>query len=79
MNSKPIVKAPSQEKAFNQSTYHQGDKSKAPLTRVTTPKAAFGESIMPKNKVTNASSASLQKASRLNGKVTMDGSAVKLS
>ena len=76
MNLKPIVKTPSQEKAFNQATYHQGDSNKAPLTRVTTPKAAFGESVMPKNKVTSASSTKLQKATRLPGRVLMDGAAV---
>ena len=79
MNLKPIVKTPSQEKAFNQATYHQGDKSKSPLTKVATPRSPFSKKIMPKNKVTSASSASLQKASRLSGKVTMDGNAVKLS
>ena len=76
MDLKPIVKATPKGKAFNQATYHQGDSNKAPLTRVTTPKAAFGESVMPKNKVTSASSAQLQKATRLPGRVSMDGAAV---
>lgn len=76
MNNKPMVKVAPKEKAFNSSTFRQGDKGKAPLTKVASPKSAFSENVMPKNKVTSASSTQLQKATRLPGRVSMDGAAV---
>ena len=76
MNLKPIVKVTPGEKAFNSMTFRQGDKGKAPLTKVVSPKSAFSDKVMPKNKVTSASSTQLQKATRLPGRVSMDGAAV---
>lgn len=63
-NLKPIVKVAATKTAFKQK-----DQNKAPLTRPASSKAAFSENVLPKNKVSAAASALLQKISKLPGRV----------
>jgi hypothetical protein len=67
-NNQPIV-----EVAPTKSPFKQKDENLAPVTKVAPEKSAYGEEIMPKNSVTEASSAKLQKASRLGGRVSISG------
>ena len=74
MNRKPMVKiTPTEEKV------KQGEQNLAPMTNVTPPKAKYSEKVMPKNKVTSATSAKLQKISRLPGRLGKGGAHKKLS
>ena len=70
-NLKPIVKVPATLTPFKQK-----DENLAPLTNPIATKSAFGKNLMPTNSVTNASSARLQKASRLGGRVNVAPSSV---
>lgn len=77
MNNKPLVKATSVA-PFGKNAYRQGDSNKGPVVKVPASKAAFGQNVMPSNKVTDGSSASLQKASKLSGRASMSGAPVDL-
>jgi len=73
-NEKPIVSAPATERPIK-----QGSQNLSPVTRPVASKAAFSEEVMPKNKVTSASSSKLQKAGRLPGRMGAGGSHKALS
>lgn len=70
-NLKPIVTVPATLTPFKQT-----DQNLAPVVNPVASKSAFGSNLMPTNSVTDSSSARLQKASRLGGRVTMAGSQV---
>ena len=74
MNRKPMVKVTPTVKEFK-----QGDQDLSPLTKPVASKDAYGENVMPKNKVTSASSAKLQQAGRLPGRLGKGGAHKKLS
>lgn len=48
----------------------QGEQNLAPTTNPVSSKPTYGEEVMPRNKVTAGSSARLQKAGRLPGRVS---------
>jgi len=74
MNRKPMVKVtPTEEKV------KQGDQNLAPLTHPVASKPKYSEKVLIKNKVTGASSAKLQKAGRLPGRLGKGGAHKKLS
>lgn len=63
-NREPMVAVTPTEKPFK-----QGDRNLPPVTRPSASKSAYGKDVMPKNKVTGGSSARVQKAGRLPGRV----------
>ena len=63
-NRKPIVKPIKEEKPIRQYATNL-----SPIEKPESEKAPFSEKVMPKNSVTKSSSAKLQKASRLPGRV----------
>jgi hypothetical protein len=69
-NNKPLVKS-FDIPAFGKQIYTQGDINKAPITAVTPSLSPFN---ILTNKVTNADSAKLQKASGLPGRAADGGS-----
>lgn len=77
-NLKPLVKTTSLG-AFGKDSYQQGNSNKAPLVRPMASKSAFSKDVQPTNKVTSSTSASLQKASKLPGRASMDGAEVSFN
>lgn len=71
-NLKPLVKATSLG-VFGKDTFQQGNSNKAPIIRPQPTKSPFN---ILTNKVTSAGSASLQKASKLPGRVSMESAPV---
>lgn len=65
-NKKPIVKA-----TPTASPIKNGSQNLAPVVKTPVSKSAFGSSIMPKNSVSQSSSAKLQSASRLPGRASL--------
>lgn len=66
-NAKPVVKVPA-----TQSGFRLNDQNLAPIARPAASKSAFGDSVLPTNSVTSSSSAKLQKATRLPGRVSLE-------
>lgn len=77
-NLKPLVKTASIG-AFGKDSYQQGNSNKAPIVRPMASKSAFGQNIQPTNKVTSSNSASLQKAAKLPGRVSMEAAEVSFN
>jgi len=73
-NNKPIVKIAKEEKPIRQYATNL-----SPIENPVADKAAFSEKVMPKNSVSGASSAKLQKASRLPGRVGSGNAHKKLA
>ena len=73
-NRKPMVKVTATEVAFK-----QGSRNLSPLTKPVASKSAFGKNIMIDNGVTSSSSAKLQAAGRLPGRLGKGGAHKKLS
>ena len=73
-NAKPLVRT-FNEKPFSKRGYRQGDDNNAPIVAPMAEKAPFGQSVNLTNEksVTGNSSAKLQKASRLPGRVSLKG------
>ena len=69
-NLNPIVKAAASLSAFGNKLFRQGDKNLTPVVPAKPSKPAFN---LLKNKVSNADSAKLQKASKLPGRVSDGG------
>ena len=74
MNRKPMVKVTPTVKSFKQK-----DENLSPATKPVASVSAFGDKIMPKNGVTAASSAKLQAAGRLPGRLGTGGAHKKLT
>ncbi len=74
-NSKPLVKA-YDSSAFGKKIYKQGDMNNAPVTRVA---PSLSPLNILTNKVTDADSARLQKASKLSGRVSSNGETIEFS
>ena len=74
MNKKPVVKTVASQTAFKQK-----DENLAPLTRTVASKSAFSENVMIKNKVTDASSARLQAATKVPGRAKTGASSVEFN
>lgn len=74
-NLKPLVKPQPSLAPFGKGAYQQGDSNKAPVVRPQSSKSPFN---LLKNKVTSSSSASLQKASKLSGRASLEGASVDL-
>lgn len=68
MNNKPVVSVPATETPFKQT-----DQDAAPVVQPAPTKSAFGSDVMPKNSVTDGSSARLQNAIREPGRATVNG------
>jgi hypothetical protein len=73
-NRKPMVKVAATEKGFK-----QGGQNLSPLTKPVASKTGYSEDVLIKNGVTNASSAKLQAASKLPGRIGQGGAHKKLS
>jgi hypothetical protein len=75
-NNKPMVAVPSEQTAFGNQTFQQGDRNLAPITRKAPSLPAFD---LLKNKPGETGSAKLQQASKLPGRVSTGSAYSKLS
>lgn len=74
-NLKPLVKPQPSLAPFGKGAFQQGNSNKAPVVR---PQPSLSPLNILTNKVTSSSSASLQKASKLPGRASLEGSPVDL-
>ncbi len=74
MNRKPVVDVPPTEEKIK-----QNPQNLAPMTNIVHSKSKYSDKIMPSNGVSKASSAKLQKVSRLPGRLGKGGAHKKLS
>jgi len=73
-NRKPMVKV-----TATGASIKQGDQNLSPLTKPVASKSGFSKKVLIKNKVTSATSAKLQAASRLIGRLGKGGAHKKLT